>query len=257
MNNTAEKFKNDLRNLGICGGDTVMMHCSYKSLGGIEGGAEAIFKAFDELLGSEGTLIVPAFSYDTVNYKNPVFDIDNTPSCVGYLPEYFRTKVSGVIRSMYATHSCCIKGKRTEELAKDHHLDLTPVGKNSPITKLPDFNGKILILGSHPDHNTTLHGVEEKGNAPYIFDRNKTITYILKDGQKEITQVALRHYFHREDCSYDQKYARIIDLLSENEYSFGKVLNADCYLMSAKAVWKKGVEKMKAEPYYFVDKINV
>lgn len=256
MKHTAKKFKEDLYDLGIREGDTLMIHCSYKSLGGIDGGAETFFAVFDELLGEGGTLIMPAFSYETVNYDNPVFDLEKTPSCVGYLPEYFRTEVEGVIRSMHATHSCCVKGKRADELVENHHLDLTPVGDNSPIAKLPHINGKILILGSHPDHNTALHGVEEMGNAPYIFDRNKTITYTLKDGEKEITQTALRHNFHREDCSYDQKYARIIDLLSEDEYSFGKVLDADCYLMDAKAVWEKGVKKLKDEPYYFVDKIS-
>lgn len=252
---TAEQFKKDLIALGLRPGDSVMIHCSYKSLGGIEGGAKAIFAALEELLGEEGTLILPALSYDYVNEKNPVFDLQQTPSCVGYLPEYFRKEVDGVIRSMHATHSCCLKGKRAKELAEGHALDQTPVGIHSPISKLPLIDGKILILGSHPDHNTALHGVEEKANAPYIFNPNKRMTYILKDGTVEIKQQALRHDFKKADCYYDQKYARILDLLSPEDYSFGKVLDADCYLMNARAVWEKGVAELKNNPYYFVDKI--
>lgn len=249
-----EKFKTDLHNLGIKKGDSVMMHCSYKSLGE-KITPEDFFTAFMEVLGKDGTLVLPAFSYDNVNYENPVFDRDKTPSCVGFLPEYFRTKFPNVKRSLHATHSCSVLGKNTEYLIKNHQLDLTPVGENSPITKLPKLCGKILILGSHPDHNTALHGVEEKGNAPYIFDPNKTINYILKDGEKEINQISLRHDFRKQDCYYEQKYSRILDILSNEDYSFGKVLNADCYLMNAKAVWDKGVEKLKKEPYFFVDKI--
>lgn len=251
-----DQFKNDLINLGIKKGDTVMMHCSYKSLGA-DISANEIFNSILEVLGEDGTLVMSAFSYRTVNYENPLFDRESTPSCVGFLPEYFRTEFPGVKRSMHATHSCSVIGKNADYLIKDHELDLTPVGENSPITKLPELDGKILILGSHPDHNTTLHGVEEKGNAPYIFDRSKTVNYILKDGDKEIHQTALRHDFTKKDCRYEQKYARILDLLGKEDYTFGKVLNADCYLLSAKAVWDKGVEKLKENPYFFVDKVSL
>ncbi len=250
-----EKFKNDLHNLGIKKGDSIMMHCSYKSLGEKLAPNE-FFDAFLEILGDEGTLVLPAFSYETVNYDNPFFDVKKTPSCVGFLPEYFRTTYAGTKRSVHATHSCSVIGKNADYLVKNHELDLTPVGENSPISKLPELNGKILILGSHPDHNTALHGVEEKGRAPYIFERDKTICYILRDGEREIKQNAIRHNFRKETCYYEQKYSRILDVLSKEDYSFGKVLYADCYLMDAKAVWEKGVKKLIEEPYYFVNKIS-
>lgn len=251
-----EQFKNDLLKLGIKKGDSVMIHCSYKAMG-TEISPEEIFSCLKDVLGEEGTLILPAFSYDTVNYDNPVFDREKTPSCVGFLPEFFRTQVDGVARSMHATHSCSVWGKNAEYLIGNHDKDITPVGENSPLRKLPELDGKILILGSHPDHNTALHGVEELGDAPYIFDKSKSIEYILKDGETEIRQTALRHDFHKKDCYYAQKYARIIDILSKEDYTFGKVLKADCYLMSAKAVWEKGVEKLKENPYFFVDKVNI
>lgn len=250
-----ERFKTDLINLGLEKDDTVLMHCSYKALGE-NISAKEIFDSILEVIGENGTLIMPAFSYNTVTYDNPVFDRKNTPSCVGFLPEYFRTEVEGVKRSMHATHSCCVIGKNTEYLIKNHELDITPVGENSPITKIPKLNGKILILGSHPDHSTTLHGVEEMGSAPYIFDLSKTIDYTLKDGETVINNKSFRHSFHREDCDYEQKYSRIIDILESKDYSFGKVLNADCYLFSAKAVWEKGVAKIKKEPLFFVNKTD-
>lgn len=251
-----DQFKKDLVALGVKKGDSVMIHCSYKAMG-TEISPFEIFDCLKEILGEEGTLILPAFSYDTVDYKNLIFDRENTPSCIGFLPEFFRTQVDGVVRSIHATHSCCVCGKNAEYLIRNHDKDITPVGENSPLRKLPELDGKILILGSHPDHNTALHGVEELGDAPYIFDKSKSIEYILKDGETEIHQKALRHDFYKKDCYYAQKYARIIDVLSKEDYTFGKVLKADCYLMSAKAVWQKGVEKLKEDPYFFVDKVNL
>ena len=143
--------------------------------------------------------------------------------------------------------------KRAYEMTCDHELDDTPVGPHSPFAKLPHVNGKILILGSHPDHNTSLHGVEETAVPPYLF-REERVHYVLRDGEKEIHQQALRHNFYVDGVHWDQRYARIINLLSEEEVKKGKVLSADCVLMDAKAVWEKGHEKLLEDPWYFVEK---
>ena len=254
MEHTKEQLKQDLYNLGIRPGDMVLMHSSFKSLGGIEDGAKGFFEVFLDLLGEDGTLIVPALSFDTVTYENPVFDIDKTPSCIGYLSEFFRTEVPGVVRSMHATHSCCAYGKLAKELVKDHEKDITPVGKNSPFSKLPLYNGKILILGCGPYSNTSMHGVEETAEPPYCIDRENPIEYILKDGDSSVRLKSYRHNFHDANGDHiGQRYDRIVGLLDENEFNIGYVLKAECYLFDAKAVWKKGHDKLLSDPLYFVD----
>ena len=202
---TVNQLIHDLQCLGLSGGDTVMVHSSYKSLGGIEDGAAGVFRAFDEVLSEDGTLMLPGFSYDTVTYENPVFDRQKTPVCVSYLPEYFRTQVPGVIRSMHATHSCLLKGKRAEEMIRGHELDLTPVGSNSPLRKLPGLDGKILFLGCSPDHNTLCHGVEETAEPPYLLDHERMIHYTLRDGETVIEQTALHHSFQKDGWFYEQR----------------------------------------------------
>ena len=253
---SAEQFRRDLLALGLKSGDTLMMHSSFRSLGGIEGGAETVFRVLLEILGENGTLMLPAFSYSSVNHSHPDFDLVATPSCVGYLAEYFRTRVPGVIRSLHATHSCTVRGRLAQELCAGHELDLAPVGPHSPLAKLPDYDGKILILGSPPSSNTIMHGVEEAANAPYVLDYEHPIRYILHDGRRQIEQSAFRHYFHREDCTYHQRYQRVIPLLDESERSEGMVLDAKCYLLSARAVWDKGCQMMRKDPYYFVDRVE-
>ncbi len=253
MGYNKEQLKNDLFALGVRAGDVVLMHSSFKSLGELDGGAEIFFEGFIELLGDDGTLIVPTLSFDKVTRSSPEFDIATTSSCVGYLSEYFRTKVEGVKRSMHATHSCCAYGKYADEITSGHERDITPVGENSPFAKLPKYNGKILMLGCGTRCNTLMHGVEETVENPYCINRENPIEYTLRDRDKEIRQVAFRHYFLDENGNHiEQRYDRVVDLLSSDEVSFGKVLDADCVLMSAKAVWEKGQSKMKEDNLYFV-----
>lgn len=254
---TKEQLKQDLAALGVQPGDAILMHSSFKSLGGVEDGAKGFFEAFLSLLGEEGTLVLPALSYESVTKENPHFNQLQTPSCVGYLPEYFRTQVAS-IRSLHPTHSCSAVGKNADFLCCEHYRDRTPVGPHSPFARLPLVNGKILILGSHPDHNTTLHGVEETAEPEYVFDRTAPILYTVTDASGCTAQIThLRHGFHFPDRYYDQKYARIIDLLDETEVHTGKVLDADCVLMDAKAVWAKGHAALVKNPLHFVEVVKV
>ena len=249
-----EKIKQDLIALGIKSGDVVLMHSSYRSLGEIDGGAKTFFDAFLETLGDEGTLILPALSYNRVNFDNPEFDREATGTCVGYLPEFFRTSVPEVVRSLHATHSCCAVGKYAEEFVRNHEKDITPVGENSPFTKLPKYDGKILMLGCGTKFNTSMHGVEELADVPYVLDKKNPITYVLKDGDATVIVKSYRHDFLAENGEHiRQCYDRVTDLLTDEEYKKGFVLSAECHLMDAKAVWEKGYNKMKENPLYFVE----
>lgn len=249
------QLQRDLYALGIRPGDTVLMHVSYRSLGGIDGGPGAFFSAFMELLGKDGTLILPALSYLDVTEDSPEFDLAKTPSCVGYLPEFFRTQVPGVIRSMHPTHSCCLLGSRAAELSADHELDDTPVGPHSPFARLPQLGGKILMLGCGTDCNTSMHGVEETAEPPYLFDRTRRTNYILHNGVRTVHQHALRHSFAENGVHcYEQHYSRVIPLLPEGTAAHGNVLSADAWLLSAAAVWEAGRKKLLEDPFYFVER---
>lgn len=251
---TKQHIKDDLLKLGICQGDSVLIHSSYKSLGEIQGGAMTFLETFMELLGENGTLVLPALSYETVTRDMPEFDINETPSCVGYLAEYFRTKFPGVRRSMHATHSCCAVGKLRDAFVDGHELDATPVGSNSPFAKLQKYNGKILMIGCRTVFNTSMHGVEETVKLPYGVDMENPVTYTLKDGEKTMHKVSYRHHFiSKSGERIVQRYDRIADVLNAGEMKEGYLLDSMCYLIDAKAMWEKGHKKLLEDPWYFVD----
>lgn len=51
---------------GLTSGDVLLVHSSYKSFGGVEGGPQTVIDAIRSILTDEGTLIVPTFNYDFV-----------------------------------------------------------------------------------------------------------------------------------------------------------------------------------------------
>ena len=61
MSVTKQQIASDLIALGIDPGITVMMHSSLSSLGPVKGGPEAVVDALSEVVGPDGTLLVPAF----------------------------------------------------------------------------------------------------------------------------------------------------------------------------------------------------
>ncbi|MEG0286281.1 MAG: AAC(3) family N-acetyltransferase [Vagococcus sp.] len=240
----------DLRQLGIKKDDIIVVHSSYNGLRGddqIEGGPEAVIEALKETV-TEGTLIIPTFSYKNVDIDNRLFDVVNTPVCIGVIPESMRLS-SDVFRSLHPTHSLAVWGKDAEEFAKHHYKDHSPVGVNSPLSEAYRRGGKIVMLGAPFQRNTTMHAVEEMVLPEYLFTENYDYEIIQEDGTS-IEMNVLRHDFN----GFEQRYDRILNLLDEGtEYQVGKVLNGDTCVMETQPMWHKALKKYREDMLYFTD----
>ncbi len=221
-----------------------MVHSSFKSLGMRD--PEEIIAALLSALGEQGTLLMPALTY---RQEPPhIHDALRTPSCVGYLSEYFRTR-EGTLRSLHPTHSVCAVGSQAEAVLADHWRDTTPCGANSPFNRIMELGGKILMIGCGLRPSTTMHAVEEYALPPYLFGPEREYTLTDATGhtfQKTYT----RHGF----AGYWQRYDRMEGLLSDSEIRRGQVGDASCHLIEAAALKRVGIARMKEEPYYFVEK---
>jgi aminoglycoside 3-N-acetyltransferase len=243
-----ERLIADFRKLGVNEDDNLLVHSSLRSLGSFDNKAEIIISSLIQLLGKKGSLLMPALSYETVTRSNPYFDVNTTKSCVGALTEYFRT-MKGVKRSIHPTHSVCCLGKETAFFLDDHYKDTTPCGKNSPFSRLEQINGKILFLGCGLKPNTSMHAIEELIEPSYLFDEKILYNMTLPNDEK-IKKIYIPHNFK----GYLQRYDRLAVLLDSNEYSKGNVLNADCWLIKTKPMWKKALQALNNDPFYFVEK---
>jgi aminoglycoside 3-N-acetyltransferase len=251
QNSAITHIRNDLLDLGVIRGGTLLVHASLKSLGELEGGPETIIQALLDAVGCDGTLMMPALSYATVNKANPYFDQRNTPSCVGALPEYFR-KREGTLRSVHPTHSVSACGRNARKILGDHHLDTTPCGPHSPFRRLREIGGQILMLGCGMCPNTSMHAIEEVAEVPYLLkDKLDDYNITLENGSA-INMSVRRHNFTGH---YLQRYDRLEPLLSGNAIKTGMVLEASCHLMDCSLMWKMALDKMHDSPFHFVDPI--
>ena len=239
-----------LFNLGISKGDDLIVHSSLSALGKIPDKAQVITSILLDTLGEEGTLLMPALSYESVTRDNPFFSQQSTPSCVGWLTEYFRN-LPGVRRSIHPTHSVCAIGRRSSYYLNDHLLDHTPCGRNSPFRKLKEAGGKILFLGCSIRANTSMHGIEELSVPEYLFDRE--IEYTIETDPGDVYQ---KKYIPHKFVGFEQRYDRVKDILSKDDCAVGKVLDADVFLMKAVPLWEKAHDKLCRNPLYFVDRID-
>jgi aminoglycoside 3-N-acetyltransferase len=239
----------DLRHLGINPGGVLLVHSSFKALGPVEGGVETVIQGLLGGLGEDGTLLLPALSYASVTAENPVFDIRNTSSCIGAIPEYFRTR-QGTHRSMHPTHSVCGVGRLWGDVLGKHFLDDTPCGRYSPFHLLPEVHGQILMLGCGLAPNTSMHAIEELVIPPYLYAEERT--YILKDEDGIPREKVYRPHNFR---GWAQRYDRVGSIMSGEGLKTGLVLRATAYLLDTVELWDRVYKALKGDALSFVEKI--
>jgi aminoglycoside 3-N-acetyltransferase len=166
---TRQDIAEALRRAGLRAGDGAFVHSALSSLGHVEGGPAAVIGAFDDVLGPEGLLAMPSFPYvgGTAEFlaTDPVFDVRETPSCMGAVTEHFR-RLPGTARSLHPTHPVCARGAGAAELLAGHADAGTPFGEGTPYARMVERGMHQVWLGVAIKTFTLYHTFEcLKGDA--------------------------------------------------------------------------------------------
>jgi aminoglycoside 3-N-acetyltransferase len=180
---TVQSLAAALGDCGLAAGQTVLVHLAMSKLGWVVGGAEGVIRALLAVLGPTGTVMMPTHTgnnTDPVEWQHPPVPKswwqlirDHTPAYqpaitptrqMGAVPELFRTW-PGTLRSDHPVTSFAALGPNAAYLINDHALT-DDLGERSPLGRLYDLDGYVLLLGVTHWNNTSLHLAEARADYP-------------------------------------------------------------------------------------------
>ncbi len=244
---TLTTLTHQLRRLGLQPGRTVLVHSSLSRMGWICGGPVTVIEALQNVVETSGTLMMPTHSSDlsepsvwknppvpeswwkVIRKEMPPFRPEWTPTReMGAIPECFR-RLPGVLRSPHPQYSFAAWGRRANDLVSAHGLDFG-LGEDSPLARLYDVDGDVLLLGVGHDRNTTLHLAEHRAEFPSKKSVQEGAP-ILVEGE--------RVWLEFEDLDLSEEdFMSIGDAFESEARSFkqGKIGEATARLFSAKEI---------------------
>lgn len=248
---TFAQLVSEFRALGLCAGDVLLVHSSYKSFGGVEGGPPKVIDALLEVLGPEGTLIMPTFNFDFT--KGKPWDVRSTPSQMGVLTELVRTDPRAK-RVFHPIYSFAVIGKYADYLSGLRYK--SSYERNSVFGKLRDLDGKIMVIGlSYTNSMTFFHHIEQMEGVDYRF---------LKQFTGQVTDENGNTYtdtFEMLVRDIDRGVVTEVDPMGALMEQAGivkirKIGEADVKLMKANEVYAFTAREMKRDPHllYYVEK---
>ncbi|MHA1472310.1 MAG: aminoglycoside N(3)-acetyltransferase [Promethearchaeota archaeon] len=250
--NTITSLKNDFIALGVKPGDTIIMHSSLSKIGWTVGGSVAVITAILEILTPDGTLVMPTFTsgnsepsdwehppvpknwWDTIRNEMPAFNPKVTPTRgMGIIVETFRNW-PGVSRTNHPVSSFAAWGKHANFILDNHDLE-ADLGEETPLSRLYELNGSILLLGVTHENNTSLHLAEYRSDFPGK-KHNITGSAMMVNNQRKWVE------WKEIDLNPDDFEQLGADYESSIDYQLGKVGEANARLISLRSIVDFAIE---------------
>lgn len=256
---TKSRLAKDLKQLGLTPGKVVMLHVSVKAIGWIVGGPDMVIQALLDLLSPKGTLMMLAgwedSPYELSSWPEekqkayleecPPFDPCRSPAYRKWsiLSEYLRTWPRAC-RSNHPDSSFVTVGSLARWITENHPLQYG-YGPGSPLAKLCEAKGKVLILGAPISSITLLHYAEHMTRIP-----NKRIVHykmpVLRNGK--CTWVEIEEFDTSQgivDWQDDYFETIVREYLSYGKVRSGNVGAAQSYLLDAADLTEFGIRWME------------
>jgi aminoglycoside N3'-acetyltransferase len=228
-----------LRALGVKEGAVLLVHTSFRATRPVEGGPLGLIEALRDALGPRGTLVMPSWSEEN---EDAPFDPRSTASSpnLGVVTDTF-WRLPGVLRSDHC-QAFAAAGPKAAQILSDP-LPLPPHIPESPVGRVHDADGQVLLLGVGHDADTTLHLAELLAGVPYRVPRHCTV---LEAGRP--VRVA---YQENDHCC--ARFALADDWLrAQRLQREGPVGNAHARLARARDIVRVTVTRLAAEPLLFL-----
>lgn len=209
-----------LRTIGVERGSLLLVHTAFSQVAPVVGGPQGLIDALLASLGDDGTLVMPSMSDDD---EHP-FDAGSTPClAMGVVADTF-WRMSGVQRSD-SPHAFAAVGPLAVEITAAHPVH-TPHGLDSPVGRVFERDGSVLLIGVGHDANTTIHLAENMAGVRYRCPKYAMV--------RDAGRVVRYDYAEVDHCC--QNFALMDQWLeSQGEQRRGMVGHATARLMRARS----------------------
>jgi aminoglycoside 3-N-acetyltransferase len=234
----ADEVAAQLGALGVRPGGVLLVHASFRAVRPVAGGPAGLIAALHAAIGEEGTLVVPSWTGD----DDAPFDAAATPASadLGVVADTF-WRLPGVVRSSHP-FAFAAAGPLAVRITAGP-LPLPPHGPDSPIGRVHDLDGQVLLLGVGHDADTTLHLAELLGGVPYGVPRQCTV---LEDGRP-------RRVAYEENDHCCERFALADGWLRERGLQAeGPVGQAHARLARARDIVSVALEHLAGDPLLFL-----
>jgi len=238
-------------NLGVKKDKVVMIHGFIPSLGKIDGGYETFFNVLFELVGKDGGIIVPTFTYSFT--KGEIYDVKETKSTVGDFTNYFLT-LDNCYRSLEPNFSMAGIGKNVKNIiCRDRLLTF---GKNSIYEKIEEADVLFLLLGINWDQGLSyfMH-LEASYKLKYRY--NKLFNGKIVDYDKKIINQSATHFVRDYEMNPIQYRTRLGKYLEKNNIAkvvkFGYGMHKS---IGAEILKEEVFKKLSFNKCYLLKEIN-
>ena len=226
-----------LRAVGVRAGMVLQVHTAFSKVGPVEGGPLGLIAALQAAVGRGGTLVMPSMSDD----DDHPFDAHTTP-CIGMgvVADTFR-RLPEVLRSD-SPHAFAAAGPLASRILAPHSLSL-PHGPDSPVGRVHEVGGHVLLLGVGHTSDTTVHLAEYLAGVRYR--RRKHLT-VLRDG--------VPSRFEYEEIDHCCERFGLVDgwLDAVGWQRRGVVGRGEARLVPARAIVDVVVERLRADETAFL-----
>jgi aminoglycoside 3-N-acetyltransferase len=169
-----QEVARQLLDLGVRPGGVLLVHTAFSRVQPLKGGPLGLIGALRNVLGATGTLVMPAMADDDIHAFDPA-----TSPCrsMGVVADTF-WRLPGVLRTD-SPHAFAAEGPHAPEITRDQPVEI-PHGPDSPVGRVHDLDGQVLLLGVGHDANTTLHLAENLATVRY---RRQAVATVLVAGR--------------------------------------------------------------------------
>jgi aminoglycoside 3-N-acetyltransferase len=238
MDMSKRQIVEQLRALGLGDGDVLLVHTSFRAVRPVEGGPAGLIEALEQSIGPDGTLVMPSWT----GSDEEVFDPATTPASphLGIVADTF-WRQAGALRSAHP-FAFAASGPGASVVTSDP-LPLPPHAPQSPVGRVHELDGLVLLLGVGHDANTTVHLAEILSGVPYRVPKHITIEF----GRRPVRI----DYLENDHCC--QRFELLDEWLrARGLQSEGPVGHANARLMRARDVVRVVCEQLAADPVLFL-----